>query len=104
VLTFAQLVEQHDLSTGKLQHIVVHVWLVLLTCRIRATVLPTLRFGKTPMSLTHSTSFSNAISVPGRTHTATFGSPTAAKPRVKVIESRRHQLIPNPCGSGCDEL
>src|SRR5713226_722791 len=32
----------------------------------------------------NSTSFSNATSVPGRRHTATFGSPTAAKPPVIV--------------------
>ena len=33
----------------------------------------------------NSMSFSNATSVPARRHTATFGSPTSAKPR--VIES-----------------
>src|SRR5271168_2189373 len=35
-----------------------------------------------PRACSHSTSFSNATSVPGRRHTATFGSPTAAKPPV----------------------
>ena len=33
------------------------------------------------------TSRSNAISVPGRTHSATFGSPTAANPRVKELSN-----------------
>jgi hypothetical protein len=35
-----------------------------------------------PNEGSHSTFSSNAISVPGNRHTATFGSPTAAKPRV----------------------
>src|SRR5262249_43195809 len=37
---------------------------------------------KRPNPRSNSISFSNATSVPGRRHTATFGSPTAAKPRV----------------------
>jgi len=104
MLTFAQLVEQHDFSTGKLQRIVVHFGLSMLTCRNRASVSPSLRFGKAPKPLTHSTSFSNAISVPGRRHTATFGTPTAAKPRVKELSNLvGTSLPPTLGGSGCDE-
>src|SRR4029077_13108395 len=40
-----------------------------------------------PKDGSHSTFWSNAISVPGRRQTATYGSPTAAKPRVMELEN-----------------
>src|SRR5260370_34186454 len=39
-------------------------------------------FGKRLKVRSYLTSFSNATSVPGKRHTATFGSPIAANPRV----------------------
>src|SRR5262249_32362207 len=56
------------------------------SCRKRATLSPVLfsrfQLEKRPNPRSNSISFSNATSVPGSRHTATFGSPTAAKPRV----------------------
>src|SRR6478672_10900864 len=59
----------------------------MLTCRKRASRCPVFLFGKIPMPNdgSHSTFSSNAISVPGNRQTATFGSPTAAKPRVMEL-------------------
>jgi hypothetical protein len=57
----------------------------MLTFRNRANLSATFWFGK--RACRYSTSCSNAISVPGRTHTATFGSPTAANPRVIVLSN-----------------
>src|SRR5262249_39059065 len=51
--------------------------------RNRATFVPSLMFGRRTKKRSYSTSFSNAISVPGKRHTATFGSPIAANPRVR---------------------
>ena len=64
-----------------------HGWMHLeaLICRNRANLSATFWFGKSEWR--YSTSCSNAISVPGRTHTATFGSPTAANPRVKELSN-----------------
>src|SRR5262249_31854901 len=57
-----------------------------LTCRKRATLSPITfsRFHLKRMAnpRSNSISFSNATSVPGSRHTGTFGSPTAANPRV----------------------
>src|SRR5262249_44612227 len=54
----------------------------MLICRNRATFSPSFMFGKRLRVRSYSTSFSNATSVPGKRHTATFGSPIAANPRV----------------------
>src|SRR5215831_3593050 len=55
-------------------------------CRKRANLSPNLfsrfQLEKRPNPRSNSISFSNATSVPGSRHTATFGSPTAVKPRV----------------------
>src|SRR5215831_17728616 len=56
------------------------------SCRKRATLSPILfsrlQLEKRPNPRSNSISFSKTTSVPGSRHTATFGSPTAAKPRV----------------------
>src|SRR5436190_21053511 len=59
----------------------------MLICRNRATFSPTVCvLRKSPNGdAFRSTSFSNAISVPGRRHAATLGSSTAAKPRVMEL-------------------
>src|SRR6516162_8492626 len=56
----------------------------MLTCRKRASRCPIFLFGRMPVPNdgSHSTFSSNASSVPGSRQTATFGSPTAANPRV----------------------
>src|SRR5260370_24607804 len=54
----------------------------MLICRNRATFFPSLAFAKNAKKRSYLTSFSNATSVPGKRHTATFGSPIAANPRV----------------------
>jgi len=56
----------------------------MLNYRNRAIFAPAF-LRKNGSQPSYSTSFSNAISVPGRRHTATFGSPIAAKPRVMVL-------------------
>jgi hypothetical protein len=83
VLAFAQPGEQHGLPVGELQRIVVHPRVTsMLICRNRATFLPSFIFGKRLKVRSYLTSFSNATSVPGKRHTATFGAPIAASPRV----------------------
>src|SRR5947208_15935273 len=54
----------------------------MLICRNRGTFYPSLAFAKKANQRSYLTSFSNAPSVPGKRHTATFGSPIAANPRV----------------------
>src|SRR5439155_11636466 len=54
----------------------------MLICRNRATFFPSLAFAKKAKKRSYLTSFSNATSVPGKRHTAMFGSPIAANPRV----------------------
>src|SRR5262249_197779 len=57
----------------------------MLTCRNCATFfprLPNFMLGKRAKKRSYLTPFSNATSVPGKRHTATFGSPIAANPRV----------------------
>ena len=101
VLAFAQSGEQNDLSVGKLQCVVVHRR--LLICRNRANLSATFWFGKSEWQ--YSTSVSNATSVPGRRHTATVGSSTAANPRVtELLNFVRHQLVADLCRLGCDEV
>ena len=74
----------------------------LLTWRNRATREPwvvTSSVGK----LSVRTSSSNAISVPGSTHTATFGSPHRSEAAAdRIVEPRRHKLVTNLCRSRCD--
>src|SRR6516162_6422639 len=53
-----------------------------LICRNRATFVPSLMCGRKAKKRSYLTSCSNATSVPGNRHTATFGSPMAANPRV----------------------
>src|SRR5215470_4422541 len=53
-----------------------------LICRNRATFVPSLTCGRKAKKRSYLTSCSNATSVPGNRHTATFGSPMAANPRV----------------------
>src|SRR6516162_9006129 len=57
----------------------------MLICRNWATFFPSFAnfmLGKRAKKRSYLTSFSNAISVPGKRHTATVGSPIAANPRV----------------------
>jgi hypothetical protein len=82
LLILTETGEQHNLPVGELECVVMHVRLLLLDLSETVPLLPELRFGKKPRAFSYSTSFSNATSVPGRRHTATFGSPTAAKPPV----------------------
>jgi hypothetical protein len=82
LLILTETGEQHNLPVGELECVVMHVRLLLLDLSETVPLLPELRFGKKPRAFPYSTSFSNATSVPGRRHTATFGSPTAAKPPV----------------------
>ena len=103
VLAFAQPGEQNDLSVGKLQRVVVHRHLFHVDLPEPSYLSATFWFGKSEWR--YSTSCSNAISVPGRTHTATFGSPTAANPRVKELSNLVEiSLSPTFCRSGCDEI
>ena len=74
-----------------------------LICRNRANLSATFWFGKREWQ--YSTSCSNAISVPGRTHTATVGSSTGCETTSdRVFKLRRHQLIADLCRSGGDEI
>src|SRR5262249_34630180 len=78
----------------------------MLTCRNRATLSPSLpnrmRGNRRSKARSRSTSFSKSTSVPGRRHTATFGSPMAAKPRVRKSKLRRHQFVADLCRSRRD--
>jgi hypothetical protein len=82
VLTHAQTSEQHDLPVWELKRIVMYTRLFLVDLSEPGHFRSELSSCRPFRKGTHSTSFSNATSVPGRRHTATFGSPTPAKPPV----------------------
>jgi len=80
LLAFAQARHQHDLAVGELERIVMRARVLLVDVAETCDALAGLALGEEAEG--RLTSRSNATSVPGSRHTATFGWPTAEKPRV----------------------
>src|SRR5215471_21629178 len=82
VLAFAQPSEQHHLPVRELQRIVMDVRIANVDPPEPSHFLPECHIREKSKKALVLDFFSNATSVPGKRHTATFGSPIALNPRV----------------------
>jgi hypothetical protein len=86
-LALAQTGDQHDLPVGEFQGVVVRVRAVHVDLPESSHLIskvPELHVWQQPAKRMVALYLAlDATSVPGRRHTATFGSPMAAKPRVR---------------------
>jgi hypothetical protein len=81
-LAHTQACQQSHLAAGEFERVVMFIGIVQVDLPEARHILAQLLVREESERMMHLTSRSNTNSVPGRRQTATFGSPTAANPRV----------------------
>jgi hypothetical protein len=100
VLTFAQSVEQHDLSVGKLKRVVMFVWIVDVNLSEPSNLPRDLSVREKGMTILNHILFEGDLRARKQAHCHGRLFCCGKSARDGVLEFRRYQLLSDLCRSG----